>query len=102
VSPLLQTNKDFGKSHFGIMGKFWHVHRLVLWMFLQISKWECFDMGTFWHEEFLSILLCKVPKIPKAKISCAEKSPCQNVPVLKCPPAGTSAGPNGACAKMFP
>ena len=38
-----------------------------------------------------------MPKSPRA-----EKSPCRNVPMLKCPSAGTSAAPNGACAKMFP
>ena len=41
-------------------------------------------------------------KLLMPKISCAEKSPCWNIPVLKCASAETSTGPNGVRAQMFP
>ena len=115
---------------------------------MDISAWEGFNMGTFWHEEFSaqeifrtgkiwhgdisahgdfctvaevpkcqSILLCKVPKYPGAKmfryqnipclnfygaeISRAEKSPCRNIPVLKSASTRKYTGPRGAHAEMF-
>ena len=66
---------------------------------------------TFQHRNFgtcATVLICPhaemflCQKFLMLGIPCAEKSPCRNVLVLKCPSAGPSAAPNGACAKMFP
>jgi hypothetical protein len=37
-----------------ITGKFWHMHHSALWTFRQmdVSTWERFNVGTFWHREF--------------------------------------------------
>ena len=43
-----------------------------------------------------------VPKCSGAKISLSKMSPCGNVPKLKRPSNGMSAGPKGAYAEMFP
>ena len=55
---------------------------------VQVRKYPCTEM--FLCQKFL------VPKIPRA-----ENTLCRNIPVLKSPSAGTSAAPNGTCAKMF-
>ena len=111
-------HRDFSAQGFFSAGTFRHGDILAHGHFVTVAEVpKCLCQNVCAET---SILLCKVPKYPCAKMfrcrnipvpkclgaknssCCAENTPCWNVQVLKSPSARTSTVPNSACAKMFP